>query len=362
MINKCLFALLLLATTYSFAEAAYDEESFAAEASLAEERFAAEKSFDEERFVEKVISSSDLIFLDKHVEKMTVDEMRNRYEGKYNINWNEVFLKFGAGAAIIVITGSVGLVSAAVGAEPVAVIAFASARGAAIGCISGAAIGGGLQGLFELAKSKDREDLIPGIIKGAADGCMWGAAIGAVTAGMGKVKSVNKKPSKANTEPVMSQKKIAQDIQSPDGIPKNTTYSVDGYVENGAKYTTDEYARIRDFSANLRKIKDNPRGSKGVEQKIGRQMKCGVGGHLIGNQFGGTGGYENLVPMSSSVNSGAYKTLENKWAKALKDGKKVLVSGKLLYSGASFIPTEFIINYIIDGVAQPEVRIPNTCP
>ena len=365
--NKLLFlALFLLTATFSFAEESFAEitsaeERLAAEASFAEERLAAEKSFDEENFVEKVISSSGLDFSDKRVEKMTVKELMKRYKGKYDIDWNDVVLKFGAGAAIIVITGTVSVVSAVVGAAPVAVLALASARGAATGCISGAAIGGGLQGLIESVKAKNFESLIPGVVKGAADGCMWGAAIGAVTGGLGKFNSVKKNPSKVKAEPVMGQKTIAQDIQSPNSIPKNTTYSVKGYVENGAKYTTDEYARIKEFSANLRKTNANPRGSNGVEQKIGHQMECGVGGHLIGNQFGGTGGYENLVPMSASVNSGAYKALENKWAKALKDGKNVSVSGKILYSGSSSVPVEFIINYFIDGIAKPEVRIPNTC-
>ncbi|WP_290731740.1 MULTISPECIES: DNA/RNA non-specific endonuclease [unclassified Fibrobacter] len=359
--NKLAFlALLLFATAFSFAEETFAEVTYA-ETTYAEETFA-EITYAEMTFAEEVISSSGLNLRDKHIEKMSVQELRDRYEGKYDIDWGKVAAKFGVGAAIIVITGTVSVVAGATGAEPVAAIAFASCKGAAIGAISGAVVGGGLGGLIEALKSGNLSAAQKGAIESAADGFMWGAAIGAVTGGVGKAKSVKKNPSKAKAEPVMEPKKIAQDIQSPNGIPKNTTYTVDGFVENGAKYTTDQYGRINEFSAILRKTNYNPRGSKGVEQKIGHQMKCGVGGHLIGNQFGGTGGYENLVPMSSSVNSGTYKSLENVWAKALKEGKKVLVSGKLLYSGTSFVPTEFIINYIVDGVAQLEKRIPNTCP
>ena len=262
---------------------------------------------------------------------------------------------------MIVVTGTVGVVAGAVGVEPVAAIAFASARGAAMGCVSGGAIGSGLNSLIEYVKNGDFARAKKGAIEGMADGCMWGAFIGAATFGVGKVKAIKKQPAVIKSEPVGA-KTIGQDVQSANGIPKNATYTVGGYVDNGARYATDSYGRIKSFSADLKLTKANPRGSFGVEQKIGKQMECGVGGHLIGNQFGGTGGHENLVPMSRSVNSSAYKKLENEWARELKKGKSVSVSGDILYSGASSVPTEFVIRYVVDGIAKPAVRIPNVCP
>ena len=196
------FVLILFATTFSFAEElfasekSFDEEIFAAEKSFDEEIFAAEKSFDEEifaaakSFAEEVVSSSGLDFRDKHVEIMTVNELRNRYEGKYDIDWGMVAAKFGTGAAIIAITGTIGVVAGAAGAAPVAAIAFASCEGAAIGAISGAVVGGGLGGFIELLKSGNLSAAQKGAIESAADGFMWGAAIGAITGGWGKFKSV----------------------------------------------------------------------------------------------------------------------------------------------------------------------------
>lgn len=350
--NKLTFlALLLLATTFSFAEesfagAAYDEDSFAVEASLAEERFAAEKSFYEERFVEKVISSSGLVFLDKHVEKMTVKELRDRYEGKYDIDWGKVAAKFGAGAAIIVITGTVSVVAGATGAEPVAAIAFASCKGAAIGAISGAVVGGGLGGLIEALKSGNLSTAQKGAIESAADGFMWGAAIGALTGGWGAFKA-------------KSWEVVEQGVRNPKAIPKGS-FKVSGYVDNGATYVGDDLHRIRNFSVkDLKLTNGNPRNS--IEPKIGKELKCGVGGHLLANRFGGTGGYENLVSMSKSANK-AFSELENTWAQALKEGKKVSVSGDIRYIGSSRIPTEFIIRYIINGKSYTPAPIPNLCP
>lgn len=239
MKNLTFLALFLLATTFSFAEesfagAAYDVDSFAVEASLAEERFAAEKSFDEERFVEKVISSSGLVFLDKHVEKMTVKELRDRYEGKYDIDWVKVAAKFGAGAAIIVITGTVSVVAGATGAEPVAAIAFASCKGAAIGAISGAVVGGGLGGLIEALKSGNLSTAQKGAIESAADGFMWGAAIGAVTGGWGAFKA-------------KSWDVVEQGVRNPEAIPKGN-FKVSAYVDNGATYVGDDLHRVKYFS------------------------------------------------------------------------------------------------------------------
>jgi len=340
ILTQFALAILFLFAGSSFAGEVIASESFAEE-SFAEETFAAET------FAEEVFSSGHFDNGGRRVETLKVEEMEDRYKGKYDIDWPKVIAQFGVGASVVVVTGTIGVVAGAVGAEPVAAIAFASARGAATGCVSGAAIGGGLQGLIETIKNGDFAAASKGVIEGAAEGCMWGAFIGAATFGWGKFKAV---------------KTIGQDLQSPKAIPKNTTYRVGGYTDNGTRYVTDEYARIKGFSANLRLTKANPRGSKGVEPKIGKQMECGVGGHLVGNQFGGTGGYENLVPMSRSVNSSVYKKLENEWAKELKKGKSVSVTGDILYSGTSSVPTEFVIKYIIDGVVQPTVRIPNACP
>ena len=79
--NKLSFlALLLLVTTFSFAEESFAEVTYA-ETTYAEETFA-EMTYAEMTFAEEVISSSGLDLRDKHIEKMSVQELRDRYEGK----------------------------------------------------------------------------------------------------------------------------------------------------------------------------------------------------------------------------------------------------------------------------------------
>lgn len=339
-----ILALLLLMANFSFAE------STIAVVTHAEEVFAVETTakitYAEEAFAEEVISSSGLDFQNKHIEKLTVQELRDRYKDKYFIDWGTVVAKFGAGTAIIAITGTVGVVAGSAGAEPVAAIAFASCKGAVTGAISGAVIGGGLGSLIEGLKSGDFSAAEKGAIEGAADGFMWGAAIGAVTGGWSALK----------TKPWVA---VEQGIRSPEAIPKGN-FKVSGFVDNGAVYVGDDLHRVRSFSVkDLKLTNANPRSS--IEPKIGKEMKCSVGGHLLANRFGGTGGYENLVSMSQSANK-AFSTLENVWAKALQEGKKVSVAGEIQYVGNSRVPAKFIVDYFIEGKRIPSVSIPNLCP
>lgn len=53
-----------------------------------------------------------------------------------------------------------------------------------------------------------------------------------------------------------------------------------------------------------------------------------------------------------------YKKLENQWATAIKEGKKVSVNVKVDYEGTGLRPKAFEIKYNIDGVMK-KVRFKN---
>ena len=53
--------------------------------------------------------------------------------------------------------------------------------------------------------------------------------------------------------------------------------------------------------------------------------------------------------MAAIVNNSKYKKLENRWGKALQEGKEVEVPIDIVYDGANKRPKEFNINYSIDG-------------
>ena len=78
-------------------------------------------------------------------------------------------------------------------------------------------------------------------------------------------------------------------------------------------------------------------------------MKGDHAGHLAGDRFGGSPEIDNLVSQSSGVNLSEYKKIENQWAKAIADGKKVTTNVEVVYDGDSLRPKLFKVRYTIDG-------------
>ena len=69
---------------------------------------------------------------------------------------------------------------------------------------------------------------------------------------------------------------------------------------------------------------------------------------MIANRYAGSGEIDNLLAMAAIVNNSKYKKIENRWGKALQEGKQVEVTIDIVYDGASKRPKEFNINYSID--------------
>ena len=72
-------------------------------------------------------------------------------------------------------------------------------------------------------------------------------------------------------------------------------------------------------------------------------------GHLAGDRFGGSADLDNIVSQSQNVNLSSYKKIENQWANALKEGKDVTVNVDIKYNENGLRPTEFNVEYTIDG-------------
>jgi predicted ribonuclease toxin of YeeF-YezG toxin-antitoxin module len=86
-----------------------------------------------------------------------------------------------------------------------------------------------------------------------------------------------------------------------------------------------------------------------AQRNVGREDRQSNdhGGHLIASMFGGSGNIDNLVPMNKNLNQGEWKKMENRWIRALEEGKKVQVKIKPKYSGDSQRPDRFEIRYKI---------------
>jgi hypothetical protein len=77
------------------------------------------------------------------------------------------------------------------------------------------------------------------------------------------------------------------------------------------------------------------------------------GGHIVGHRFNPPTEEFNLFAQNGNFNMGAYRVLENTWAKALAEGKNVQVDWQFSYLGSSLRPDRLTVRYTVDGVPMP---------
>jgi hypothetical protein len=119
-------------------------------------------------------------------------------------------------------------------------------------------------------------------------------------------------------------------------------------------YTTDSAGRIKSVTADplVLKPKGQKRGSYTYKNPAG---KTGLddSGHLIGDRFDGAGGRENIVAQLSATNQGAWKQMEERWARALEANPgSVSVEVEVIY-GPGGRPVGFNVAEWIDGKYKP---------
>jgi hypothetical protein len=114
------------------------------------------------------------------------------------------------------------------------------------------------------------------------------------------------------------------------------------------QYKTDELGRLKEFKADNLKLTERDNRLPHKSNTPGKEPGDHAG-HLAADRFGGSPELDNLVSQSSNVNLSKYKKLENQWASALKDGKKVSVNVKVNYKDNDSRPKSFEVKYSIDG-------------
>ncbi|MET7142455.1 DNA/RNA non-specific endonuclease [Xanthomonas sp. PPL139] len=144
----------------------------------------------------------------------------------------------------------------------------------------------------------------------------------------------------------------SKDLNKPE---PNTVYNVDG----NKVYRTNANGDVEYVEASL-SLSTKDRNTY-QQCKAG---KCGFaddeGGHLVASIFDGPGEKLNLVPMNSNLNRGAWKSMENEWANALREGKDVKVTIEPVYSGSSSRPDRIVVRYSIDGSRPVHVDFRNS--
>ena len=125
------------------------------------------------------------------------------------------------------------------------------------------------------------------------------------------------------------------------------------YEMNEYKYTTDDMGRIISAEGKVHLKKHEGRlDIKDTKETIGRgdELPTDDRGHVIGDQLDGSNGMENIVAQDAGINKGAYKSLEDRLAQAVKDGHEVQIKVEPRYGDVkSYRPTEIKYTYTIDG-------------
>ncbi|MFC0323941.1 DNA/RNA non-specific endonuclease [Gallibacterium melopsittaci] len=135
-----------------------------------------------------------------------------------------------------------------------------------------------------------------------------------------------------------------------DNVEPNTIYE----LSNGNKIETDEKGRVilYEFTPVLTE-KERTSQDSAKTKEVGNQGIDGdEGGHIQAHSLGGDSSYSNLFPQNQNFNRGEYKKLENTLREAVKEGKDVTVTVKLIYDDPQQPekrPSKLEVTYVIDG-------------
>ncbi len=128
-------------------------------------------------------------------------------------------------------------------------------------------------------------------------------------------------------------------------LASNTEYEINGY-----KYKTDNQGRIISAEGLLHmKDRDSRLPIMDSIEVIGKgdQKEGDDRGHLIGDQFDGSNGLENMIPQDANINRNDFKNFENELATEVKAGKEVYIKIEAIYDGASRRPEAIVATYSI---------------
>jgi len=121
-------------------------------------------------------------------------------------------------------------------------------------------------------------------------------------------------------------------------------------TRNGYDYRIDRGGRARQVSGQLMLAPAQSRSRPAQANAGGPDRRAtDDGGHYIARRFNGPTDAFNHFAQNANFNRGGYRALEDRWAKAIRDGKKVRVKIIPFYRAASRRPSLIQVWFWIDG-------------
>ena len=164
-----------------------------------------------------------------------------------------------------------------------------------------------------------------------------------------KVRQGKKKPPGAPmAAAALNAAQPASDSSSQAVVEKNGyTYRLD---EVNGKQRTAEASGQLDLSETAKRSRSAQAAAGGEDR-----LETDDGGHFIASRFNGPGDWFNHFAQNANFNRGAYRDLENGWAKSLKDGHQVFVDIVPHYQGGSTRPDSLRVTWYVDGAKSLKV-------
>lgn len=121
-------------------------------------------------------------------------------------------------------------------------------------------------------------------------------------------------------------------------------------VKNGYAFHIDLIKRMRWLNGEIT-LNPAPRRSKRSQAEAGgaERRSTDDGGHYIAARFNGPRDAFNHFAQNASFNRGAYRVMEDGWAKDIKAGRRVFVDIVAHYDGTSIRPSRLHVAWVVNG-------------
>jgi DNA/RNA non-specific endonuclease len=127
--------------------------------------------------------------------------------------------------------------------------------------------------------------------------------------------------------------------------------------KNGYRYEIDAHARTRRVAGEIH-FQAQPR-SRTLQAIAGKpdRRPTDDGGHYIAARFNGPRERFNHFAQDANFNRGAYRSLEDEWARIVRSGERVFVDIMPNYRGYSMRPYRLTVVWIVNGREEIEIFV-----
>ncbi len=147
--------------------------------------------------------------------------------------------------------------------------------------------------------------------------------------------------------------RLPPDPTKPPSIQEQLDSSWQATIKNGYRFHTDLIKRARQIDGELRLGPTSSRSRRTQSQAGGAERRTtDDGGHYIAARFNGPRDRLNHFAQDASFNRGAYRALEDRWARHLQAGRRVHITIVPHYQGSSTRPEILTVTWSVDGETQ----------